>query len=132
MTHFYGLNFCAKHTKLTIAAALILLVAACGTPTSIQPTTVAAKQMSFMQKTIADNMRNPVDTQFRNMQAFRAANGSTILCGEINGTNGFGGFTGFQPMAARFDGQQLNGMDVGELGSLWCNQARSGTITMGA
>ena len=117
--------------KTTIVAALLFFVAACGIPTPIQPVNISGSEMSFMRQTLANAMRNPDAAQFRNLEAFRAANGSVILCGEVNGTNGFGGFTGFMPMSARFDGPELNGFDIGEFGAIWCNQARSGTITMG-
>jgi hypothetical protein len=43
-------------------------------------------------------MRDPPATQFRNLRVVPYADreGYSIVCGEINGKNGFGGFVGFK------------------------------------
>ncbi len=45
---------------------------------------------------ISDKMRDPDSAKFRNIVSYRISNGDVIICGEVNGTNGFGDIQDFR------------------------------------
>jgi hypothetical protein len=48
---------------------------------------------------VANQMKDPNSAQFRNWHAFTSDKG-LIVCGEVNGRNGFGGYVGFTHFVA--------------------------------
>ena len=44
-------------------------------------------------------MKEPDSTQFRNLQEIKNYLDVSVLCGEVNGRNSYGGYTGFQPFS---------------------------------
>lgn len=48
------------------------------------------------RQVVLDSLRDPASAQFRNVHRSWSPNGSATFCGEVNATNGFGGYTGFQ------------------------------------
>lgn len=48
------------------------------------------------QKFVADEMRDPESSRFRNVTVVVDANGSDALCGQINSKNAYGGYVGFE------------------------------------
>ena len=46
---------------------------------------------------VSERLRDPSSAQFRNL---RLNSAKDFLCGEVNGTNGFGGYSGFVEFAA--------------------------------
>ncbi len=70
-----------------VRASIIVLALLAGC--SSEPDTSEAR------KAVLAQMRDPDSAKFRNVEL----NSNGTVCGEVNGTNAFGGMTGFQPFA---------------------------------
>lgn len=68
---------------------------------------------------IAQMMKDPGSTEFRNVFVSRDAEGA-VVCGEVNSKNSFGGYSGFQRFIS-VDPMNIveTGMKKGEMDSLW-------------
>jgi len=47
------------------------------------------------KKAIADTLKDPASTQFRNVRLVQYLDGA-VICGELNGKNSYGGYVGFR------------------------------------
>jgi len=74
--------------RTTLIIAAMVAVAAC---TGGDDTVVAQAQAD-----VAKTLRDPSSAQFREVIVRRATTGAQIVCGEVNGRNGYGGYAGFQ------------------------------------
>jgi hypothetical protein len=91
-----------KRRDIVVAAALALSV-----PVGAQEAAFTAEQRAegeakirIAAQHLATSVRDPSSTSFRNVfiQKRVTDKGEPLtLCGEVNGKNGYGGFTGFQP-----------------------------------
>jgi hypothetical protein len=84
MVRTWGANMNWRRFLLTAC----LLVAACGS------------DAEHAKRTVADSLRDPSSAQFREVRKVRlhfAGNRVTLICGEVNAKNGFGGYVGFRP-----------------------------------
>ncbi|MBS7669366.1 hypothetical protein [Croceicoccus gelatinilyticus] len=70
-------------------------------------------------RSLRAGMREPDAMEVRGVHvAARGLNGASVLCGEVNGRNGYGGMTGFQrfmviadvPMTERAGGENFGGL----------------------
>jgi len=52
------------------------------------------------QQAVRAKMRDPQSVRFRNVVFHRGVGGVPMVCGEVNGRNGFGAYSGFQPFIA--------------------------------
>jgi len=52
------------------------------------------------QQAVRAKMRDPESVRFRNVVFHRGVGGVPMVCGEVNGRNGFGAYSGFQPFIA--------------------------------
>lgn len=80
--------------KILLAWAIPLVLAGC------KPS--EEKAISLAKSEVAANLKDPASAQFRNVKVAKmidADQGSVfaIVCGEINGKNGFGAYAGFHP-----------------------------------
>nr|WP_249434167.1 hypothetical protein [Enterobacter cloacae] len=60
------------------------------------------KAISLAKSEVAANLKDPASAQFRNVKVAKMMDAdegrvSAIVCGEINGKNGFGAYAGFHP-----------------------------------
>ena len=61
------------------------------------------------RKYIQNSLRDPSSGQFRNLYiSYSAIHDSWYVCGEVNGTNAYGGYAGFQPFSVSFQYSQLD------------------------
>lgn len=58
------------------------------------------------KRVVADSLRDPSSAQFRNVRVVPFGQGS-VICGEVNGKNAYGGYVGFVPFAAGVAGAQM-------------------------
>ena len=56
-----------------------------------------ADEIRQARRALVERLRNPDSAQFRDVRAGRLDNGTAVFCGEMNSTNGFGGYVGYQP-----------------------------------
>lgn len=79
------------------------LAASCGPSASERQTQREAEQIVAAQQAAADLQRDPGSAQFRRSM-FRIHQGdgklTPIVCGEMNGKNGYGAYVGFRPFLA--------------------------------
>ena len=80
--------------KILLALAIPLVLAGCKPGEE--------KAISLAKSEVAANLKDPASAQFRNVKVAKmmdADQGSVcaIVCGEINGKNGFGAYAGFHP-----------------------------------
>lgn len=60
------------------------------------------KAISLAQSEVAANLKDPASAQFRNVKVAKMEDADddrviAVVCGEINGKNGFGAYAGFHP-----------------------------------
>lgn len=60
------------------------------------------KAISLAKSEVAANLKDPASAQFRNVKVSKMTDAGdgrvfAIVCGEINGKNGFGAYAGFHP-----------------------------------
>lgn len=86
--------------KIIAAAATISLVAACNPMETKAPVSLSGEQVQKVKSAVTGIARNARSVEFRGLRGVyvKRMNGSELVaCGEVNGQNGFGGFTGFNP-----------------------------------
>lgn len=82
----------------------VLLVAACEvTEVKVQKVLADEAMIQTTRDVIAESLRDPMSAQYRNFAAYAVGDGQTLLCGELNAKNGFGGYNGFGSFFAVFD-----------------------------
>lgn len=62
------------------------------------------------QKAVANALKDPNAAQFRNVRLVGYLDGS-VICGEVNGKNSYGGYIGFSPFVASTNAVQLYDLD---------------------
>lgn len=80
--------------KILLALAIPLVLAGC------KPS--EEKAISLAQSEVSANLLDPGSAQFRNMKVAKMMDADdgrviAVVCGEINGKNGFGAYAGFHP-----------------------------------
>lgn len=80
--------------KLLLALAIPLVLAGCKPGEE--------KAISLAKSEVAANLKDPASAQFRNVKVAKMMDADegrvfAIVCGEINGKNGFGAYAGFHP-----------------------------------
>lgn len=96
--------------KAITIALLALLLVGCGTtnewkpppPVPVeknQPYSMSKAEITLVETTLRDRMKDPNSTQFRKIGAVVKSDGTIRVCGEVNSKNSFGGYNGFSPFA---------------------------------
>lgn len=80
--------------KILLALAIPLALAGCKPGEE--------KAISLAQSEVAANLKDPASAQFRNVKVAKMTDADddrviAVVCGEINGKNGFGAYAGFHP-----------------------------------
>lgn len=75
-----------------------------------RPVTLSAKQQSEVKEAVKYDLIDPDSASFRNLKGKHMTfdSGTTFVrvCGEVNGKNRMGGYTGFTPFHGEFDKSQ--------------------------
>lgn len=102
-------KYIMKTKKLFIAAALTL--AACAQYETIQRAPVSRAEIAEIQRVTRAGLKDPDAAQFKNIQRINATftddTKQTYICGEVNGKNSFGAYTGFRVFKGRFIGDRF-------------------------
>jgi len=99
--------------KKAIIGFTLLTLTACGglNPNTIEvstkPNRLTASEVKFVQSVVAEQSREPEAVRFRNLYSFVTSAGDTIVCGEVNAKNAYGGYVGYRPMWVRFKGTEV-------------------------
>lgn len=88
---------------LAILSAVFLLAGCEVTEVQVQPVTPSGAMIAKLKSTIDSGLRDPSSAQYRGFVAYAIGEGDTLLCGELNAKNGFGGYVGFNAISAIFD-----------------------------
>lgn len=98
-----------KFTSSLIAAAL--LIAACAQYESIEVAPVTRAERAQIERITADQLKDPGAAQFRNIQRVNATltdqTRQNYVCGEVNGKNLYGAYTGFKVFRGKFIGDRF-------------------------
>lgn len=111
-------------------AALLLLLAACApvqeTVTSA-PARATSAQIEAAKAHVSRRLKDPDSALFRGFAAYSLSNGQTVLCGEVNARNSFGGYVGYETFYLRLRGAAViwENTNAPRLG---CSQAASGSM----
>lgn len=89
--------------RMIAAAAL----AAIGLATQAEARSLTPAERQSLPRSLSEGMRDPASAQFRFTRVARTAAGADVVCGMVNGRNGFGGMTGFQPFVALISGPRV-------------------------
>ena len=94
---------------LLISVLLIFASAAFAKAAEFEPVQLTSKQIAQIKETITYDFLDPESARFRDIRAVdvKRSNGKTIrrVCGEVNGKNQYGGYTGY----SMFGGKMING-----------------------
>ncbi len=89
--------------RITVANGLVvsLLLSGCysATEADFQKVSIPAHIEKSARDQVQYALKDPSSAQFRNIRgySFSGPGGGYVVCGEVNGKNSFGGYTGFQP-----------------------------------
>lgn len=80
--------------KILLALAVTLVLAGCKPGEE--------KAISLAKSEVSANLKDPASAQFRNVKVSKMTDAEdgrvvAVVCGEINGKNGFGAYAGFHP-----------------------------------
>ena len=77
----------------------LAILAACAPKVEVTalPSPVEQPEQDFVAALLAMDLRDPNSAEYRGWQGFDLSNGGRIVCGQINATNGFGGYVGYSP-----------------------------------
>ncbi|MGP9798170.1 hypothetical protein ACT3UJ_12520 [Halomonas sp. 86] len=59
------------------------------------------------KEAVADRLRDPDSAQFRNIKSGKASNGLETVCGEVNGKNAYGAYSGYERFIANNGGRAV-------------------------
>ena len=83
---------------------------------------------------VSETTRDPEFARFRFLTGCQASNGHTIICGEVNAKNAYGGYAGYTPLWVRIDGKELIAArfaaDIADTVRTRCNEVKSGITTI--
>ncbi|MBV7394577.1 hypothetical protein [Mameliella sediminis] len=109
--------------RIAGAAILALSLTACVPSTVVSKTPITGKQLTTIQDTVAEKLKDPRSAQFRDVFQIvrRYENGKmeTYVCGEVNGKNSFGGYVGFTYFKGHFVGKSFRVDDIATPDSNW-------------
>ncbi|UWQ16127.1 hypothetical protein [Jannaschia sp. M317] len=121
-------------TRLRALLPLLLLLGCVPTvPVSVASAPLSAADKTVAQAYIRESLRDPDGARFRREEGFRTSQGDTIICGEYNATNGFGGYVGYSTYYIRLRDGLVDAAQFGNsFGAIGCRDARAGTIEVPA
>lgn len=91
-------------TKLVLYIGLVGTLTGCVTAASFYPHEIPRPQIERVKQQLITDMRDPSSAEFRNVRSFAMHDrNDVIVCGELNGKNAYGGYTGYQPFRASID-----------------------------
>ncbi|MDN3524334.1 hypothetical protein QWY79_03535 [Halomonas sabkhae] len=60
-------------------------------------------QKRIAKNAVAEKLRDPESAKFRSLDVF-GPHGSIVVCGQVNGKNGFGAYAGFERFISEYEG----------------------------
>ena len=96
------------------------------------PKKLSKAEITLVETLVAEQTREPEAVRFRFLTGYQASNGHTIICGEANGKNAYGGYVGYSQLWVRMDGKKLKvasfGKEQSKANLIWCNNAKAGKV----
>lgn len=90
--------------KPAILTAAALALSGCGLqPGTYSSTPVSAREAAIIKATITPNLKDEQSARWRNIRTITTRDGKSYVCGELNATNSFGGYTGYLPFYGRWN-----------------------------
>ena len=120
--------------KIMALFAIALLAGCNADPNTMEietaPKKLSKAEISLAETLVAEQTREPEAVRFRFLTGYQASNGNTIICGEANAKNAYGGYVGYTPLWVRMDGKKLKAAVWSEEMASWtskhCNEAKAG------
>ena len=82
--------------RILAALAIATVLSACQLqPGDYTAIPLSAQQTETVKATIAYRLRDASSAQWRGLKYITRNNGQSYVCGQVNSTNGYGGFTGY-------------------------------------
>lgn len=119
---------------LSVLPAALCLAACGGAEVQVQKVEPSSQMVNSLKGVAEERLRDPASAQYRNFVAYAIGQGETLVCGELNAKNGFGGYVGFQAIAGFFDSSAaLRNYYIDTTSSYgaaasYCGNAASGTL----
>lgn len=88
---------------LASLSAVVLLAGCEVTEVQVRPVAPSGAMIAKLKSTMDSGLRDPSSAQYRGFVAYAIGEGDTLLCGELNAKNGFGGYGGFKAISGVFD-----------------------------
>lgn len=92
-----------KRTIPYMRYALLIAACALAQPALAEPVKLSKTQVAEIKRGTAAEMRDPNSATFAKITGARSSTGALMICGLVNGTNGYGGFAGNRPFMGMFD-----------------------------
>jgi len=90
-----------KYMKLVGCLVTVTTLSACysATKDDFASVTLPSHIDDAARKQVKSALKDPDSAQFQNIRGytFSGPGGGYVVCGQVNGRNSFGGYTGFQP-----------------------------------
>lgn len=96
----------------------LLLMSACGQQSAIRENKDG--MIILAHKAVEQKLRDPSSAEYRN-EKLGSYQGVSVICGEVNAKNGFGGMTGFERYVSNGGDATVlaSQMDASEFSNVW-------------
>jgi hypothetical protein len=82
-------------------------------------------QVNAIRSGVMENMRDPQSAVFGNAGALLSSRGVVIICGFVNGKNGYGGYTGMTRYDGELVGDTIRNVEIGRYAEIGlCTHAK--------
>lgn len=115
--------------KKYLLLASVVFIAGCES-VSTTPIQSAPNFQRIAEDAVRESMKDPESVRFKDTyQAYQLSNGDVAVCGEVNGKNSYGGYTGYTPYYVRIKNGQAYRMHAMEASGSVCDNMASGSAT---
>ncbi len=109
-----------------LAIGVIFMVRSCASGSDGNPKSNEAGYQIIARQNVEGKLKDPQSAQFQNMTVSGKA-GASVVCGEVNAKNGFGGYTGFKRfvsagpgLATQIEGGEMSGPEFEKAWAMAC------------
>ncbi|WP_420567863.1 hypothetical protein [Thalassovita sp.] len=111
-----------------VMAGAVLSLSACMAPIAERKLVPMTRtQIQEVERAVAYKLKDPSSAQFREIRMIERTHQdgtvSTLVCGQVNGKNSFGGYVGFTTFNGVFNGNAFKPNGIGTPDNSWLYEA---------
>lgn len=120
--------------RLLLGAIVIASLAGCQmvetADVAVAPARLSASTMSSAKAYMADRLIDPESIKVRNETGYRTRLGDEIICGQWDGKNRMGGYTGYETFYIRIREREVKAFQTSYSADRACTMAAAGSVDL--